>query len=148
LTKRYDEQIDVTPDPIDGDAPLTFLWRGRRYQIDQRLESWREGSEWWRAAGSQSKSGRPRPDAGANGKSGRPRPDAGANGNSGRPRPDAGPNGNLKEREFYRVLARPFGASASGDLDPDGFLVHDSGAVYDLYRDRIEGVWKLARVWD
>jgi hypothetical protein len=116
LTKRYDEQIDVIPDPIDADAPLTFVWRGRRYQIDQRLESWREGGEWWRAAGSSN----------------------GSNGNGKKP----------KEREFFRVLARPSGAAASGELDPDGFLVREYGAVYDLYRDRIAGEWKLARVWD
>jgi hypothetical protein len=139
LTKRYDEQIDVTPDPIDADAPLTFLWRGRRYQVDQRLESWREGGEWWRAAGSNS--GRPRPDAGVN--SGRPRPDAEANRNGN------GSSRGPKEREYYRVLAHPSGASANGDLDPDGFLVRDDYlAVYDLYRDRINDVWKLARVWD
>ena len=115
MTKRYDESIDVTPDPIDSHAPLAFLWRGRRYQIDQRLETWREGGEWWRSAGSSS------------------------NGTARQP----------KEREFYRVLARPSGAAASGDLDPDGFLVRDQCvAVYDLYRDRINNVWKLARVWD
>ena len=114
MTKRYDEQIDVTPDPIDADAPLTFLWRGRRYQIDQRLESWREGGEWWRAAGNSNGNGHKQP----------------------------------REREFYRVLARPSGAAASGELDPDGFLVREYGAVYDLYRDRIKGEWKLARVWD
>ena len=53
-----------------------------------------------------------------------------------------------REREFYRVLARPFGAAASGELDADGFLVRERGAVYDLYRDRLSDVWKLARVWD
>ena len=121
MTKRYDEQIDVSPDPIDAHAPLAFLWRGRRYQIDQRLESWREGGEWWRAAGN----------------------------NRGRPRPDArADTHHPKEREFHRVLARPSGAAASGELDPDGFLVREHGAVYDLYRDRIAGTWKLARVWD
>jgi Family of unknown function (DUF6504) len=110
LTKRYDEQIDVTPDPIDADAPLTFLWRGRRYHVDQRLESWREGGEWWRSAA------------------------------GGKP---------PREREFYRVLAHPSGAAATGELDPDGFLIRDAyTAVYDLYRDRIKNVWKLARVWD
>jgi hypothetical protein len=127
LTKRYDEQIDVTPDPIDADAPLTFLWRGRRYQVDQRLESWREGGEWWRAAG-------------------------GADGNGSKGRAAAGRLGGtprVREREFYRVLAHPSSASASGDLDPDGFLVRDDYlAVYDLYRDRVNDVWKLARVWD
>ena len=46
MTKRYDESIDVTPDPIDR-APIAFLWRGRRYEIDERLTSWREAGEWW-----------------------------------------------------------------------------------------------------
>jgi hypothetical protein len=47
------------------------------------------------------------------------------------------------------VLAHPYGASADGDLDRDGFLVRGpSVAVYDLYRDRIADIWKLARVWD
>ncbi|MGH2754768.1 MAG: DUF6504 family protein [Actinomycetota bacterium] len=46
MTKRYDEPIDVTPDPVDR-APLAFLWRGRRYEIDERLTSWREAGEWW-----------------------------------------------------------------------------------------------------
>lgn len=117
MTKRYDEPIDVTPDPIDADAPLIFLWRGRRYQVDQRLDSWREGGDWWQGAGS-------------------------TNGNARRTRKTP------REREFYRVLARPFGASTNGDLDPDGFLVREQGAVYDLYRDRLSDVWKLARVWD
>lgn len=116
MTKRYDESIDVTPDPIDPDAPLTFVWRGRRYQIDQRLECWREGGGWWRSAGT-------------------------LHGDDAA----LGP----REHEFHRVLARPFGTSASGQLDPDGFLVRDRYlAVYDLYRDRIHDVWKLARVWD
>ena len=126
MTKRYDEPIDVTPDPIDADAPLIFLWRGRRYQIDHRLESWREGGEWWRSAGSTNGTGS------TNGQA--------RNGRRTKQVP--------REREFYRVLARPFGASTSGDLDADGFLVREHGAVYDLYRDRLSNVWKLARVWD
>jgi hypothetical protein len=46
VTKRYDEAIDVTPDPIDR-APIAFQWRGRQYEIDERLTSWREAGEWW-----------------------------------------------------------------------------------------------------
>ena len=46
MTKRYDEAIDVTPDPVDR-APIAFQWRGRRYEIDERLTSWREAGEWW-----------------------------------------------------------------------------------------------------
>ncbi|HEX2239806.1 MAG TPA: DUF6504 family protein [Actinomycetota bacterium] len=51
------------------------------------------------------------------------------------------------EREYFRVLARPADALASGDLDTDGFLV-TPGAVFDIYRDRFTGQWRLARVWD
>ena len=101
MTKRYEESIEVTTDPED--APVAFSWRGRRYEVDRRLGSWREGGEWW--------------------------------------------NGGGRERECHRVLARPAGVLASGDLDPDGFLV-TVGAVYDVYRERARGGWKLARVWD
>ena len=52
VAKRYDEPIDVTPDPARGGAPLSFNWRGRRYEIDQWLMNWREAGEWWRRAGS------------------------------------------------------------------------------------------------
>lgn len=104
MTKRYDDPIEVTPDPIDVCAPLSFLWRGRRYDIDQRLESWREEGRWWASK-------------------------------------------EATDREFFRVLARPAGALASGEVDADGFMV-SPGAVYDLYRDRLQDEWKLARVWD
>jgi hypothetical protein len=53
----------------------------------------------------------------------------------------------VHEREYFRVLAHPAGAGATGELDPDGFLVTNS-SVYDLYRDRMHGVWRLARLWD
>jgi hypothetical protein len=46
VTKRYDEPIEVTPDAA-GAAPAWFSWRGRRYDIDQRLSQWREAGEWW-----------------------------------------------------------------------------------------------------
>ena len=53
-----------------------------------------------------------------------------------------------RDREYFRVLARPAGSLASGDLDPDGFMT-PTGAVYDVYRDRVDGKgWRLARVWD
>jgi hypothetical protein len=104
LTKRYDESIEVTPDPIDPGAPFTFSWRGRRYEIDERLSSWREAGEWWNGA-------------------------------------------QAREREYHRVLARPAGATASGELDADGFLVSCS-AVYDIYRDRLNDTWRMARLWD
>jgi Family of unknown function (DUF6504) len=104
VTKRYDEPIEVTADPVEEHAPVAFLWRGRRYDIDQRLEQWREAGEWWDGDG-------------------------------------------RRDREYYRVLARPTGVLATGDLDADGFL-RSAGAVYDVYRDRVAGTWHLARVWD
>jgi hypothetical protein len=105
VAKRYDDPIEVTPDPADATAPVAFEWRGRRYDIDQRLMSWREAGEWW-------------------------------NGSK-----------DVRDREYHRVLARPAGELATGELDPDGFAV-SVGAVYDVYQDRVVGAWKLARIWD
>lgn len=51
MAKRYDESIEVMEDPVRPGAPMSFSWRGRRYEIDQWLESWREAGEWWLAAG-------------------------------------------------------------------------------------------------
>jgi Family of unknown function (DUF6504) len=45
VTKRYDDPIEVTAE--SSGAPLAFRWKGRRYAVDQRLEAWREGGEWW-----------------------------------------------------------------------------------------------------
>jgi Family of unknown function (DUF6504) len=104
VTKRYDEPIDVTADPIVDDAPIAFAWRGKRYEVDQRLESWREAGQWWASS-------------------------------------------EITDKEFFRVLARPSGVSSSGDVDADGFLI-TAGAVFDLYRDRVRGGWRLARIWD
>jgi hypothetical protein len=115
LSKRYEEDIEVTPDPVDASAPLSFKWRGRRYEIDQRMSSWREGGRWWLAAGT------------GNGRA------------TGTDSP--------RDREYHRVLARPAGALATGDLDPDGFMRSPS-AVYDLFFDRVARAWKLARIWD
>ena len=113
VSKRYEEDIEVTPDPSDRHSPLAFSWRGRRYEIDQRLSSWLEGGEWWQAAGQSS------------------------NGRDHTPR----------DREYFRVLARPAGVLATGDLDPDGYMQRAS-AVYDLFFDRVQRHWKLARIWD
>ena len=104
MTKRYDDPIDVMPDDGDGGAPIAFRWRGRRYDVDQRLGSWREAGEWWDRVA-------------------------------------------VRDREFHRVLARPSGVFAGGDLDADGFM-RSPGAVYDLYLDRVRGLWRLARIWD
>ena len=48
MAKLYDEAIDVTP---GTEGPVAFLWRGRRYEIDQHLNVWREGGEWWNGHG-------------------------------------------------------------------------------------------------
>jgi hypothetical protein len=109
MTKRYDEDIDVTPDPASPGTPLSFVWRGRRYDIDQPLMSWREGSEWWLRGAHNGAQG--------------------------------------QDREFHRVLARPAQRLATGEVDADGFLI-SYGAVYDVFRDRISGNWRMARVWD
>ena len=124
VTKRYDEPIEVTPDPVQGGAPLSFEWRGCRYDVDQWLMTWREAGEWWRRNGKASSS----------------------NG-SVRSTEATGTESGVREREFFRVLARPSGALASGDLDSDGFMQHP-GAVYDVYLDRVQRRWRLARVWD
>jgi len=104
VTKRYDEPIEVVTDSSGGAAPIGFVWRGRRYEVDLPLTSWREAGQWWNGSGAI-------------------------------------------EREFHRVLARPAGALATGDVDPDGFMRH-AGAVYDLFQDRARGIWRLARIWD
>jgi hypothetical protein len=104
VAKRYDDPIEVTPDAADHGAPVAFLWRGKAYDVDQRLSSWREAGEWWTGS-------------------------------------------SVRDREYHRVLARPAGALATGDLDPDGFMA-SPGAVFDVYLDRARGTWRLARVWD
>ena len=112
MAKRYEDPIEVATEEAGSDnAPLAFRWRGRQYFVDERLSSWREAGEWWRAQASNS-----------------------------------GSNG-VKEREYFRVLAHPAGMGATGDLDADGFIVSCS-SVYDIYRDRIKGEWRLARIWD
>ena len=103
MTKRYDQPIEVTGDPAQG-APRWFRWRGRRYDVDQHLGSWREAGEWWDGA-------------------------------------------RAREREYHRLLARPAGALATGDVDADGFL-RSAAAVYDVYVDRAGGGWRITRVWD
>lgn len=104
MTKRYDEPIDVTAESHADGGPLSFAWRGTRYDVDQRLSSWREGGEWWNGA-------------------------------------------QARDNEFHRVLARPSGMLSTGEVDADGFLTQ-AGAVFDVYRDRVRGGWRLARLWD
>lgn len=50
MAKRYDDPIDVTADPYAA-IPVAFSWRGRRYDIDQHLSSWRDANEWWNGNG-------------------------------------------------------------------------------------------------
>jgi Family of unknown function (DUF6504) len=104
MTKRYEEDIEVTVGSWDGGGPVAFSWRGRLYTVDQSLAVWREAGEWWSEGGG-------------------------------------------RDREYHRILARPAGALATGDVDADGFMI-SAGAVYDLYRDRARDGWRLARVWD
>ena len=116
MTKRYDEPIEVTSDPFDPGAPIAFRWRGRLYEIDRSLSTWREAGAWMaRSNGARSH----------------------GNGNGS----------HVRDREYHRVLARPAGIFAGGDLDADGFM-SSVGAVYDVYRDRAADGWKIARVWD
>ena len=50
MAKRYDEQIEVSTADDGGEVtPLSFTWRGRRYYVDERLSSWREGGRWWKS---------------------------------------------------------------------------------------------------
>lgn len=57
-------------------------------------------------------------------------------------------NGRARDRDCYRVLARPAGSFATGELDPDGFMASAPTAVYDIAFDRIHKTWRLARIWD
>lgn len=114
MTKRYDEPIEVTSDPFDPDAPIAFRWRGRLYEIDRSLSTWREAAAFM----------------------------ARSNGNG-----SDGNGSHARDREYHRVLARPAGTFAGGDIDSDGFM-STVGAVYDVYRDRASDGWKIARVWD
>ncbi|CAN5613080.1 hypothetical protein BH24ACT26_BH24ACT26_05290 [soil metagenome] len=52
-----------------------------------------------------------------------------------------------RDREYHRLLARPTGALATGEIDSDGFL-RSAGAVYDVYLDRTRGDWRISRIWD
>ena len=116
MSKRYDEPIDVTYAHGDDDAPVAFRWRDRRYEVHQRLESWRDAGEWWNGVGSDVRARR------------------------------AG-GGPVRDRVYVRVLAHPAARGATGDVDADA-LLRSATAVYDIYLDRVHGVWRLARIWD
>ncbi len=100
--------------------------------------SWREAGEWWRRPASSNGRGSGADEAPAEGGPGDSEEDRGR---------AAGSDGAPREREYFRVLARPAGALSTGDLDADGFMARP-GAVYDVYRDRVRREWRLARVWD
>jgi Family of unknown function (DUF6504) len=105
ITKRYDESIEVSATDREW-GPAGFIWRGRRYEVDRPLASWREA-------------------------------------------PHVNGRNSHADREFFRLLARPEGSLATGDLDADGYMQNvGSGAVYDVYLDPARGEWRLARVWD
>ena len=142
MTKRYDDPIDVTQDPAQNGAPISFSWRGRRYEVDQWLMTWREAGEWWRRKDTSTNGGASTSSTSENGSTSE-NDSTSENGSNGR----AAASNGMREREFYRVLARPSGAFATGDLDADGFMQH-AGAVYDVYLDRVRREWRLARVWD
>ena len=131
MAKRYDEPIDVTTDSAgwEADAPLAFAWRGKRYFVDERLSSWREAGEWWLPRTNGRSTQRAAGSAGA--------PYERAAGSAGAP----------YEREYFRVVAHPAGTAATGELDAEGFIINNS-SVYDIYRDRLNGSWRMGRVWD
>ncbi len=39
---------EVAAGPPDSDAPLAFVWRGRRYGVRRVLDRWSEAGSWWR----------------------------------------------------------------------------------------------------
>jgi hypothetical protein len=43
ITKRYDEPIDVSAADLEW-GPAGFVWRGRRYEVDRPLATWREAT--------------------------------------------------------------------------------------------------------
>lgn len=44
--RGYGQPVDVE---VDGSLlPTAFIWRGRRYRVEQVLERWRERLPWWR----------------------------------------------------------------------------------------------------
>jgi hypothetical protein len=104
ITKRYDEAIEVSAADREW-GPATFVWRGRRYEVDRPLATWKEAPH--------------------------------VNGHR------------HADINFFRLLARPEGSLATGDIDADGYMQRVApGAVYDVYLDPARGEWRLARIWD
>ena len=117
MAKRYDEPIDVTTDANGWDANAPLAFAWRG-----RRYFVDERLSTWREAGEW---WMPRRDPGDR----------------------AAGSGAPYEREYFRVVAHPAGSPATGELDPDGFIVTNS-SVYDIYRDRLHGTWRMGRVWD
>ncbi len=44
MSKRYDDPVDVEG---SNGALYAFTWRGKRYDVDQHLGSWREAVSGW-----------------------------------------------------------------------------------------------------
>ena len=45
MSKRYREPLEEIE--CDGDRPVAFAWRGRRYRVTGVLGHWREDPGWW-----------------------------------------------------------------------------------------------------
>jgi hypothetical protein len=50
MARRVGEPVEVRVVGDLGDAPMSFLWRGRLYVVREVLGHWRERREWWAAA--------------------------------------------------------------------------------------------------
>lgn len=50
MARRVGESIEVRLAGDPGDAPMSFLWRGRLYVVREVLGHWCERQEWWAAA--------------------------------------------------------------------------------------------------
>lgn len=53
-----------------------------------------------------------------------------------------------RDREYHRLLVRPASLPPDGSVDDEGLLRREPGAVFDVYRDRVRGTWRLERIWD
>lgn len=45
MSKRYRESLEEVE--CDGQRPVAFAWRGRRYRVTGVLGHWREDAGWW-----------------------------------------------------------------------------------------------------
>jgi hypothetical protein len=49
VTKRYREPLEEIE--CEGERPVAFAWRGRRYRVTGVLGHWREDPGWWARPG-------------------------------------------------------------------------------------------------